>query len=129
MLMSLDSCSAVARPIVAARAGRPRATAVPATSAALSAWSGERYQFEPSSTAVQRSVTGPDPVSRFSPTTTPTVATAHTAQTVTMYFRARPSCRRGGGPSTGGGTGGPVSARMAIRAPCRPGRYQKGHEL
>lgn len=57
MFTRRDSCSAVAMPMVAARAGSSRRTVAATTSAALSLWVGLRSQPVPSSCAVQRWVT------------------------------------------------------------------------
>src|SRR5690625_168074 len=77
MLRSLDSCTAVARAIVAARAGRPRRTVTAVMRAALSAWSASSdWRVPSSSVATQVSLTrsGTAQVSRAA--TAPTARTA-----------------------------------------------------
>src|SRR5690606_10326501 len=108
MLTSRDSWSAVASPMVAARAGNPRRTAVPATRAAWSACVTDRYQVRPSAVAAHRSATGVSSSRRLSATTTAPVPTAATTRRVTAARRGRrrrARARPASGTSRGRGSG------------------------
>src|SRR6478609_3751621 len=78
MLISRDSCSAVASPMVAARAGSPRCAAVAAISAALSAWSADSPHAVPSTVAVHRRDAGEGDVPPSTHTTAPTAPASRT---------------------------------------------------
>ncbi|MBI9115184.1 hypothetical protein JAV76_09205 [Sanguibacter sp. YZGR15] len=92
MFTRRDSWSAVAIPIVAARAGIPRTTGTAATSAAFSACSGDRVHAVPSSSAVHScrgSTSGLVPSRPFTTPATASPPTATTSDTPARVLAAR----------------------------------------
>src|SRR5690606_4975483 len=84
MLRSLDSCTAVARAIVAARAGSCRRTVAAVMRAALSAWSASRTWRLPSASATAQVSLTRSGTTQVSSAATPATASAASTTTATV---------------------------------------------